>query len=991
MIKAKFAYLLLTLLPTLASAQSTIQGIVKDTTGAVMPGVTVTASSPALIEKSRTVTTNGQGRYEIVDLRPGTYSITCTLVGFSTFKQDNIEVPANVSVPVYVEMKVGAVGETVEVAAQASTVDVENATNKQLLTRQVMDDIPVPRNMQAIGGLVPGIQLHSAQGGNPDVGGSQQMEQTYIVAHGLNANHTTVLLDGMNVNSNYVDGTIQNYVDNAIIQQATYQTGGINAEVSAGGVLVNQIPKDGGNAFHSDVFLSGTGSGGWWQANNISPDLKARGATTGNSIVHIKDFDGSVGGPILKDKLWFLASGRYQSTYDIAAGVFYPDGSPGIEDQYIKQGVLRLSWQISSKDKFSGTYDRIQKFKGHQLTPLAYTPLDPSVAAGRRGPPLYYVAQGKWTRIQTSRLLLEAGFSTDVIHFSDIYQPGQEETPFTPAWYAHASHQDLIKLTRTNAPPLQDYRLPDRRNLSAAASYITGSHNIKVGVQDGWGKNDRVQSMNADLYQNYQNGTPFSVTVYNTPTAVRQRVNADLGIYAQDTWHIKRLSVTGGLRWEYEKSSIEPTAINGGRFVGPRSFPRINCDTIKGLGCWKTWSPRLGMVYDLFGNGKTAVKAGFGKYYTPAATQYLNPFNPMFGATETRSWTDSNRDDIAQDNEIGASSNPNFGKLTNVPKLDPNFKREYNLQYSAGVQHQVANGVSVSFNWFRGTNYDAPSLRNRAVDPVTDWTPFPIVNPLDGSTITAYNLNRNAFGRPADNYQTNADQDKRRLTYTGYEMGATARLPRRGHVFAAWTVDRSTNIICDMPIGTNPINALAIIVPNNITNLSLNDPNSLRFCDERGLIPFRSEFKIVGSQPLWKGFEASLVWQNSPEYEKYVNWDINARTTYPADCNGCPGGTVVAPSLTNPTERIALSVPGSRYNDRLNQLDVGIKRNFVFRERLRLQAQLDVFNVNNAHTVLVEAQALGSSIKPFVLGGPGGRPTQILQARLLRLGVQIHF
>ncbi len=194
-----------------------------------------------------------------------------------------------------------------------------------------------------------------------------------------------------------------------------------------------------------------------------------------------------------------------------------------------------------------------------------------------------------------------------------------------------------------------------------------------------------------------------------------------------------------------------------------------------------------------------------------------------------------------------------------------------------------------------------------------------------------------------------------------------------------------------MPIGTNPINGLAIISSNSITNNTLNNPNSLRYCDERGLIPFQNEFKVVGSLPLWKGFEASLVWQNDPEFKKYVNWDINARSTYPVDCKGCPAGTVVAPNLTNPTERIALAVPGSRYNDRLNQVDVGIKRTFVIRERLRLQPQLDVFNVNNAHTVLVEAQNLGNTIQPFVLGGPGGRPTQILQARLLRLALQIHF
>src|SRR5690348_9745338 len=172
--------LVLILLPRAASAQSTIEGIVKDTSGAVMPGVTVTASSPALIERSRTVTTNGQGRYEIVDLRPGTYSMTFSATGFKTQQRDGIDVPANVSVPIYAELGLGSVGETVEVQALAPVVDVENAANHQILTREIQDAIPAPRNMQALGGLTPGIQLHNASGGNPDVGGSQQMEQTYI-------------------------------------------------------------------------------------------------------------------------------------------------------------------------------------------------------------------------------------------------------------------------------------------------------------------------------------------------------------------------------------------------------------------------------------------------------------------------------------------------------------------------------------------------------------------------------------------------------------------------------------------------------------------------------------------------------------------------------------------------------------------------------------------------------------------------------------------
>ena len=173
----------------------------------------------------------------------------------------------------------------------------------------------------------------------------------------------------------------------------------------------------------------------------------------------------------------------------------------------------------------------------------------------------------------------------------------------------------------------------------------------------------------------------------------------------------------------------------------------------------------------------------------------------------------------------------------------------------------------------------------------------------------------------------------------------------------------------------------------------------MRNCDERGLIPFRGEVKIIGNIPIWKGFAGSVVYQNAPEFLRYVNWDITKATRYPADCSACPSDAtnsalkalVVGSSLTNTTERVALSVPGSRYNDRLNQLDLGIRRNFVFKEKYRLQAQFEVFNVTNANTVLVQNQSLLSTIKPFVLGGPGGLPTQILQARLVRLAMQFHF
>src|SRR5215472_8057517 len=223
MTKAKFAayifagLLVLALLPSSASAQSTISGQVRDTSGAVVVNATVEAASDVLIERVRSVHTNSEGRYAIVDLRPGTYVVTATAPGFASVKQ-TIEVPANVTVPVDAEMKVGSVGETVNVEARVATVDVENVAHPETLTRAEMDALPTGRYMQSIASYVPGAHLNL-----PDIGGSQQIEQNYISVHGNDPTQDVYMYDGMLINTTYLDGAIQQYVDNETIAETTYQ------------------------------------------------------------------------------------------------------------------------------------------------------------------------------------------------------------------------------------------------------------------------------------------------------------------------------------------------------------------------------------------------------------------------------------------------------------------------------------------------------------------------------------------------------------------------------------------------------------------------------------------------------------------------------------------------------------------------------------------------------------------------------------------------
>ncbi len=522
------------LFASLASAQSTISGQVRDSSGALMPGVKVEAASEALIERSRAETTNENGRYTIVDVRPGLYTITFTLPGFSTVKQE-VTVPANVSVPVDAEMRVGAVDETVTVEARVATVDVETTLRPQVLTRSDMDALPTARNPQSMGSYTPGVHLNL-----PDVGGSQQIEQTYLISHGNPSSRDTYLLDGMMINTMQNDGQIQIYIDNALMQEVTYNNANNSVEVTGGGVVANFVPRDGGNEPHGNLFL------GWipsrFVASNIDQTLRNRGVTGQSAVRKIEDFDGSLGGPFKKDKLWFLLSGRKQLTFVQAANSFYLNGQPGVERSYIYSGGLRLTYQINSRNKFAAMWTRDWKTKEQDVvTGGQVADVNPLVSSLERSPKMYYVLQGRWTGTLTPRLLVQAGATLTKLDYNILYHAGVRKTPFTPDWFANAQELDLTLNARSIAGAVNTYSKYDRYLWNTSATYVTGSHQVKFGIQDTFGIAQLDNIANGDAIYQYTNGIPLSILVYNTPTYVRNRLNHDLGIYGTDTWHINRL------------------------------------------------------------------------------------------------------------------------------------------------------------------------------------------------------------------------------------------------------------------------------------------------------------------------------------------------------------------------------------------------------------------------------------------------------------------
>src|SRR5438034_2761329 len=299
--------------------QSAFTGLVRDQSGAVLPGVSVEASSPALIEKSRSTVTD-ERTYKIIDLRPGNYSLTFTLPGFKTAMRE-VELPSDFTATINAEMTVGAVQEAVTVAAESPVVDLQTNFKAQVLPRDVLDLVPTAHTIQSVGQLVLGVQLTL-----PDVGGSQAMQQTYFTVHGAGTAQTSVLMDGMIINGLQGDGGIQSYLNDAGNEQMIYQTGGGAADTPTGGLKLNMVPKEGGNSLHGSFF--GGFESNRLQSNNLSPFLASHGVRVVDKIGTYRDIDMTLGGPIKKDKLWFFGSGRLFTVNKPIANAFWiPQGN----------------------------------------------------------------------------------------------------------------------------------------------------------------------------------------------------------------------------------------------------------------------------------------------------------------------------------------------------------------------------------------------------------------------------------------------------------------------------------------------------------------------------------------------------------------------------------------------------------------------------------------------------------------------------------------
>ena len=408
------------LLPAVAYGQGSIAGVVRDGSGGVLPGVTVEAASPALIEKVRLATSDGSGRYQIVSLTPGTYGVTFTLPGFNTVRREGIQIAGTFVASVDIEMNVGAVEETITVSAETPVVDIQSTTQERVVDQQTMETIPTNRSVTGMGIMIPGVSVS----GVSDVGGSggqaagAQPGIPTLRVHGSSGNQQVMMQNGVVATDIAAGGYVSPLLMNPTgAAEVVYDTAAASAEHNAGGVRINVITRDGGNTFNGSVFMGFTNS--TLQANNFDARLRDLGVTTGDSVKSIYDINPGLGGPIKRDRLWFYASFRWNGNENYAAGAFYnrnannpnawtfdPDPSRPLTNNYDnRDGQIRLTLQASRRDKIGFVFhDQGSCFC--QGTIGAVTSLEASI---RKTYPVQRSLQADWTSPLTTRLLLEVG------------------------------------------------------------------------------------------------------------------------------------------------------------------------------------------------------------------------------------------------------------------------------------------------------------------------------------------------------------------------------------------------------------------------------------------------------------------------------------------------------------------------------------------------------------------------------------------------------
>src|SRR5688572_4219281 len=1016
--------------PALARAQASITGVVKDASGGVLPGVTVEASSPALIEKVRTAVTDSSGQYRIIDLRPGVYTVTFTLTGFSAVRRSDIEVSGTAVSRIDADMRVGALEETITVTGESPIVDVQSVRRQTTVDGDVVASLPTSRSYGSLFQLVPAVT-----GGSRDV----------IVRPGLvvfggpggRGNEGRLQVDGLAVGAPLSGGGVSGYLpDIGNSQEVSFTTSGGLGEAEVGGPTMNIIPKTGGNDVRGSVYVAGVNRG--MVGSNYTDELRLAGLRAPGQLLKLWDITGGIGGPILKDRVWYFVSSRQEGSWQSVPGMYRNQNAgdptkftyvPDLTRQAATAGDwttlgLRLTVQPTARHRFNVFWDEQVPCQGASWPGVnegcRKQPDEEWIVSGAPGSAGTFglatatqapefsnyagrtharqrVQQGTWSSPVTSRLLLDAGFGTNYSHYGGQEMPGNPTRAIprmveqcagpAPAGNTACAH-GISNLTFGS----QDWTSNQGfvLNWRGSASFVTGAHSMKFGYAATYHRvNQNYASNDTHLIYRLNHGIPNQLTLDLKPFQTGQRTRNE-ALYAQEQWTLGRLTLQGAVRFEHAWSYFPDQQIGPVRFL-PAGFTLPAQDGVKG---YHDITPRGGAAYDVFGNGKTSLKFNVGKYLE-AATNHntyslTNPAarmagSPVLGAPPavTRAWTDANGnyvpdcdllDPNANDRRpsggdlCGQLSNVNFGKPVFSGSFDPAL-----LEGSGVRPSDWQVGVSIQQQLMTGVAVEVGYFRR--------WLQHFTV--IDNLAVTAADFDRFSIVAPSD-----------------------PRLPNGG----GYTISGLYNV---SPAKSGQTNSFTTLADNYgsqtsmyngiLMNVSARGKNGLSVqgginvgktvtdnCEVQGILPEIAPLDpFCHNDPGFITRLSGLAAYTLPKLDVLVSGTFRSDQGAPLQAQYVVTSAVAAQTLGRPLSGSAPSVtvnllePGEVFGDRVNAFDLRIAKILRF-GRTRTNVGVDIYNMFNASAVLTYNQAFN----------PGGRwlvPTTVMAARFAKLSASIDF
>ncbi len=1008
----------LVILPASSFAQATLAGVVKDASGAVLPGVTVEAASPALIEKTRSATTDGTGQYQIVDLRPGTYSVTFTLAGFAVVKREGVPVTGAGVLTINADLRIGNVSEVVNVVSETPIVDVQSVRREAVLDNRVINELPVARGYGSILAAIPTLQ-----GSAPS--SSSSVNPAFFTVHGGPANEGRVMLDGLPVGAAFNGGGVSgNAYDVSNAQEMQITLSGSLGEAEVGGPMLNIVPMTGGNLFKGTGFVTSAGS--WAQGNNVDAALLAQGVTEAAGLIKLWDASVAVGGPLKRDKLWFFANYRDQGNHTDIPGLFANKfaGDPTHWDYASDPNVkartatsktivsTRFTAQVTPRNKVGFYYDYqwdcdqggMNQTDGCRPRGSDWVP--GSVFGSGFSPEAvsnYWdareiISQATWSSPVTNKLLLEAGYATFVSHWGWMKQPG--------------AITNLVQVTAL-APEFKVFRGVDNmidnsqnpNTWRASATYVTGAHNIKVGYQGAYHV-EQTTDLSNDAGYVITDLSVFapglaSATIRVAPWQQSNRTEYH-AFYAQDQWTLGRATVQGALRYDRAWSWF-PAEHNGAPQAGVWNKAPITFAESKGVTGYNDITPRFGLAYDLFGSGRTSLKVNAGKYLQSANNQenytVSNPAldgrngrrGPNFQTQASRTYIDFNGNHVpdcvlnnpAANGECILSDLGNFASTTTLTQVNPAVLsgwgvRPFDWQFGVSVQQQVAPRTSLEVGYARRwfSNFFVNDNINLSASDFSLASVTAPTNPKlpngGGYTMQYY--------VPKPGVNTTNIQNKYSFAsdygdWTNYWQGVDIILNSRPRAGLVLQIGSSTGrAITD--------NCAVVAKVPELLNGALTNPSPFTANTYQ---PADSCHKVEAWQTQVRGFASYTMPKVDVLVSGIFRFQPNSSFGFGATPEGNSTGLsgIYATTVNGSAAQVNLLQPGQVYADRINQVDMRFGKILNFGSK-RASIAIDVLNLFNSNTGTAFQQNYGD-------GSAFLNPTAILNPRFVRLNLTVDF